>query len=259
MNRNLANAPLIEAFVEVRWALEETGPRTARDHAYPLFVAGLYADLKDSYPYIENLPAKEVPDEVTPHVVKFRFRKAENAWPLIQAGPGVASMNFGADYTWDRFLASAQDFFPKLLTAYEMGGVNRPPEFTRMLLRFMNGINLDYTKEDVLAFTREKLHTDIQLPAAMTAGGQTAGLPGSMNLQLDYPFDERIGRGGLQIATGKQEGENAVIVQLSVRNDEEVPQSADAFSKWLTEAHDLIENWFFALIEGDLEKSFAGG
>jgi uncharacterized protein (TIGR04255 family) len=32
-----------------------------------------------------------------------------------------------------------------------------------------------------------------------------------------------------------------------------------SFSKWLDEAHDLTDEWFFKMIEGELERRFAGG
>ncbi|WP_242529248.1 hypothetical protein [Methylacidimicrobium sp. B4] len=35
------------------------------------------------------------------------------------------------------------------------------------------------------------------------------------------------------------------------------PSIPDGFSRWLDKAHDLTDDWFFKLIEGELESTFS--
>ena len=104
MSEQLEKKPLVEALLEVKWGLEGPPDGPQKDPVYPLFVGQLYALVKDSYSHVEKLPATSVPDEITPYIVKYRFRETENGWPLVQAGPGIASLNFTDSYKWDKFL-----------------------------------------------------------------------------------------------------------------------------------------------------------
>ena len=38
----------------------------------------------------------------------------------------------------------------------------------------------------------------------------------------------------------------------------EIPTMPDEFDVWLDAAHAITHEWFFKLIEGDLEKEFGG-
>lgn len=38
----------------------------------------------------------------------------------------------------------------------------------------------------------------------------------------------------------------------------DVPAMPNKFEEWLESAHNITHNWFFKLIEGDLEREFRG-
>lgn len=63
----------------------------------------------------------------------------------------------------------------------------------------------------------------------------------------------------MRFAVGKRGGKPALIWETLVQAGREcMPAIPDGFSKWLERAHDLTDDWFFKLIEGDLERRFSG-
>ena len=98
----LQNKPLVEAIFELRWKLEERSPGIKIDPHYKILVGAMYEKVKDRYPFPEQMPTVNIPDEMAAHVVQHRFRKAENEWPLVQVGPGIVTLNDTHGYTWAR-------------------------------------------------------------------------------------------------------------------------------------------------------------
>ena len=57
--------------------------------------------------------------------------------------------------------------------------------------------------------------------------------------------------------TGKKADIPALIFEISVQSDgEDMPTMPEGFENWIEMAHDVIEDWFFKLIAGELEKRF---
>ena len=62
----------------------------------------------------------------------------------------------------------------------------------------------------------------------------------------------------LNLGRGQKNDSPALVWDLlfiSVGND--VP-GFDELAQWLSDAHDILEKWFFTLIEGDLYHEFKG-
>jgi uncharacterized protein (TIGR04255 family) len=56
----------------------------------------------------------------------------------------------------------------------------------------------------------------------------------------------------------KKSKANALIFELSVQTaGKDVPLMPHGFEDWLEKAHDIIEDWFFKLMAGELERRFA--
>ena len=258
MSQQLSKKPLVEALLEVKWALKETSRGTKRDPAYPLFIGRLYDQVKDSYGHVQELEAAQVPDEITPHIVKHRFRRAEEEWPLVQAGPGIASLNFADPYTWDMFLEAAKEFLPKLLDAYSSQG-QQAPRFTSILLRYINGIEIDFERENFIDYVSSNLHTSIVLPKDILDSPRISGFPEQVQLLVANPLKNPNGVASIRIASGKLSGKPAVIWELNIQStNDDVPQEENGFETWLVKSHETIESWFFTFIQGDLLKQFGG-
>ena len=264
MPGQLTHPPLVEALLEIRWQLDQIGPDTFHDPMYRLLIGRWYDRIRERFPSVQELPLAQapIPDELTPYRVKQQFRAKKNGWPLVQLGPGVATLNFTSPYSWDMFDETARFVFPKLSEAYtradpesEMSGL----QLTRVMLRYINGVDFDWLDGDVLEFIEQRLHTTFNLPAKIREVGAICGVPRKLNLQAGYPLSEPPGEGVMRLSTGRKGQERGVIWELVVRSEEEdVPQLTDAddFWKWLSSAHDVIEAWFDAFIEGELEERF---
>lgn len=258
MCQQLRNKPLVEALLEIKWSLDETERGTKRDPGYPLFVGRLYDQVKDLYSHVEELDATQVPDEITPYIVKYRFRVTKDGWPLVQAGPGVASLNFTGSYKWDKFLAAAKNFIPKLIEAYvpSPAAEQEAPTFSSVMLRYINAVELDF-EEDIVDYISKNLHTKVVLPKKIAQSPVVSGNPEKFELNITNPLNEPRGLGSLRLAKGTYSGHPAIIWELIVRSiDADAPQNPESFEEWLRKAHDVAESWFNTLIEGNLEKQF---
>ena len=264
VGKKLAKKPLVEALVEIRWELvpnpEVVGLR--RDPAYPLFLGPLQARARGAYPHVERLPAASIPDEASPHVVKFRFRKSEGGWPLIQAGPGIATLNFTDSYDWDAFLAAAREFFSNVCDSYidagpPIQGSATGPRFTSVLLRYINAYDADVDRSSVFALLKKKFNAGIELPKGMSDAPNGSLPPSDFQLKVSYRLEAPRGTGTLSMGLGKRSDRPALIWELSTQSEnDEAPQNVTGFEEWLQGAHEVMESWFFSLVHGELEAEF---
>jgi uncharacterized protein (TIGR04255 family) len=260
MGKRLKNKPLVEALLELKWKLDEVAPGVLQDPVYPLFLGRFHERLRKSYSYIEPLPAVHVPDELTPQVVKYRFRASKDGWPVVQAGPGVATLNFTESYDWDKFAAAAHPFFDDLLDAYAVEDQGPRPTFSSALLRYINAVPFDAVGKDVLKLLDTKFHTRVALPPKINSTDVVAGPAQGLQLLVSYPLKTPAGTGTIRFSTGAKQGQPALIWELNVvSTNEQAPQDDGIFKKWLNDAHEVVERWFFALIEGELERMFDQG
>jgi len=259
MSRKLRNKPLVEALLELKWELKEIAKGIRLDPMFPFYVGKLYDLVKGSYPHIDRLPAAQMPDEITPHEVKYRFRKAEDGYPLIQAGPGIATLNFTDAYHWDAFLAAAKDFLSNLVEAYRLGGEAQTPRFSSILLRYINAVEVDPGGTDIIGYMSAKLHTRVALPEDVVASPQIVGAPVGFYLSTSYPLNTPESVGTIRLATGQSSGKPAVIWDLSIQSEkDQSPREVGECEAWLKDAHNVAESWFFSLIKGELEGQFGG-
>lgn len=255
MAQKLTNKPLVEALIELKWELQAGVGGTFKDPAYPFFIGKYFDLLKNDYPNLEELPAIQIPDEMTPHVVKYRFRKTKFGWPLVQAGPGIVTLNFDVNYDWDNFLETAQAFHKCFLEAYCFDGRDAP-KLTSCTLRFLNGIEVgDADSIDFISFIASNLHTKITLPKKISDLSQVNDNASAINLNVQFPLSEPEGSGVISLSNGKNQDKDGIILQLAVHS-EKLDNEEAAFENWLTGAHAVIEKWFLTLISGNLKKQF---
>jgi len=259
MSRKLPNKPLIEAILELKWELKEIAKGIRRDPKYPFYLGKLYDLVKGGYPHIETLPAVQVPDEITPHEVKYRFRKADGEYPLIQLGPGIATLNFTNGYHWDAFFTAAKVFVGNLIEAYRIGGGDQKPRFSSILLRYINAVEVDPHNFDIMDYLSAKLHTKVVLPKDVVTSPQISGAPVGFYLSTSCPLNTPESVGTIRFSTGQSSGKPAVIWDLSIQSEKDrSPREVGECEAWLTSAHDVAESWFFSLIKGELEAQFGG-
>jgi uncharacterized protein (TIGR04255 family) len=198
--RDLANKPLAEAILELRWALQpaasETDPQAVRltsgaglalqvgsqqtfsDPGFKILLGLFYNSVSKRYPYAQELPVAQVPENLTPYVVRHQFRASPNGWPLLQLGPGVLTVNQTTDYSWKDFrerivhaVTSLYDCYPRTIALLKPALI---------IFRYVNTIPFDYRRESITDFLENQLHTVVRLRIRVTRA-----------IQIHLPFDCR--------------------------------------------------------------------
>lgn len=258
-HKQLANPPLVEVILEIRWELQEgTVPQTKTDPHYVLLPGKLHATLSKNYPYHEPLPQASIPDEITPYTVKHRFRHEKDGWPLIQIGPGILTVNHTKKYTtFDEFLPLAVSAVNELFKVYP------EPEnlkISNLLLRYIDAKEFDYKKEDIQVFLRDKMGVPILLPDKLFNNTGVDRIPRSFTWNTSFSCNMPNGLATLKFATGLSNGKPALIWEQIVQSShDDVPDMPKGFKNWIKDAHKLTESWFLSLIKGDLEQEFNNG
>lgn len=245
--RTLERPPLAEAILEIRWRLDGADP------AHPLFAGALAKAVVEDYPVQERLDAANLPDEMTPHIVKFRMRKSVGGWPLIQAGPGIVTLNSVDDYQWEDYYRRALNLWDSLGAAYAFFNNNQLPEVDSLVLRYVNAIPFD--GEDATEVIDRQLHVGIGLPSGLVEH-ETAGSTAGVALAAAYPLRKHSAVGTLRIQLGQRSNRPSLIWDLTAESKLPTPATRELFDDWLSYCHGVLEHWFFALIEGDLLDSF---
>lgn len=253
--KELKNKPLVEAIFELRWELQEPAPGMTSDPYYKLLIGRMYDRVKDEYPFPEQLPTATIPDEIAGYVVQHRFRKGKDKWPVIQIGPGIITLNDVEGYVWEDFEKKAVNIVNTLFDAYPDDGANL--KVNGLLLRYIDAINFDFDKEDVFDFLREQLKTDINLYPKLFDGAGVNRLPLGFDFKFSFPSAKPKGAVHLRFSRGKVKGPDALIWETIVQSvGEDAVQSKEEIAIWIKKAHNLTDDWFFKLIEGELLRRF---
>ena len=252
--RNLPKKPLAEAIFEVRWKLDDDG----LDPGFQVLSGRYYERVREIFPHIENLPTGAVPEQIAPHVVRQRFRKAKDAWPLTQVGPGILSVNDVEAYEWSTFKPLLGKSVEALFNSYP-DSVSTGLSPTRVMFRYVNSIPFDPGNKDrpLLRFLKDAFHTGIEVEPLLFERPELADSPTRFALNLTYPLDEPQGSGRLALATGFRETVPSIIWEnVVVSEDQATPQKPGEFEEWFDAAHAVIEKWFFTLCRGELLSNF---
>jgi uncharacterized protein (TIGR04255 family) len=256
MARVLKNKPLVEAILEVRWKLQGAPPGPQTDPHYKLLLGRLFDRIRTDYPDHEQLPTASIPDELMGHVVQHRFRVKANSWPLIQVGPGVLTVNSTSEYQWLDFRSRVLGGIAKLYDAHPRVG---DLEITNLVLRYIDAVDFDYGVNNTFDFLREKLKLGVSLPPNLFNGTGVESRPNGLTWQCGFRCAKPQGLINIRFATGQRNNAPAVVWETTVESScEDLPDVPQGFEEWLTAAHAVTDDWFFKMIEGELERRFSG-
>ncbi len=253
---NLKNPPLAEAWLEIRWKLEQFGPvpNLLRDPAFPFALGILNNKIKGRLSFRKDLAASTAPQDMLPYVVRHQYRPEEDGWPIIQLGPGVATTNFTSPYTWNDFKELSLFLRSVLEEAYQEGGI----DISGVILRYRNAHDCNYDSENLFTFLKDNLNTSIELPPYIPGFPGSKEIPTSSNIVFTFDLKNPVSTGTLRLSTGTRNKDQSkvVISQLEIASGgSDVPDFADenSFGDWLDAAHRVIHEWFFASINGPLK------
>ncbi|MGD0088349.1 MAG: TIGR04255 family protein [Planctomycetota bacterium] len=256
-SRDLKNKPLVEAIFEVHWNLQAKAPGVNIDPHYKLLLGRFYDRVRQLYPVHEALPQSGIPDELVGNLVQHRFRSAKDEWPLLQIGPGVVACNETAKYTWPNFKKQAVACFGALREAYP---AVEALKIESLLLRYIDAVEFDYNNEDVFAFLREKMKVNVALPGELFEPGKVTPGPSGFLWQCTFNCAAPKSVFMLRFATGTKGTSPALVWETMVQSQgEAVPAMPGGLESWLDAAHWITDDWFFKLIDGELERRFNGG
>jgi uncharacterized protein (TIGR04255 family) len=244
--------PLIEVIFELHWDLEtdkQTG--RVRDPSYPMLYGRLYERLKKSFPYTEDLPANQVHPEASPYVVRHRIRKEKNGYPLIQVGPGIATLNMAGVYSWT-------DYSRHIVTLVEAVSDIAALNFKKCELRYFNGVRVD--QESPLGFLSEKMHVKLEMDTDLFILNPIDPQPNALNLAISYPLRQPMGNLAINVHLGQMNSMPAYLFQTQVVSlGEWVPTDPNGFKTWMAGAHNALTQSFFSICKGPLMNKFCGG
>jgi len=254
--KTLKNKPLIEAILEVKWALTSPIAGVQTDPHYKILLGRLYDKVREDYPEHEQLPTASMPDEIAGGMVQHRFRHAVNDWPLLQVGPGIFTLNDTHKYTWPDFRCRAIKAITKLFEAYPKPDTLK---VINLLLRYIDAVEFDYMKEDIFLFLKDKMKVIALLPNNLFTDNEIQNIPKHFNWQSTFVCRHPPGTVTVRFATGQKEGKPCLLWETMVQSDgSEVPQMPRDFEQWIVSAHNITDDWFFKIIEGELERRFNG-
>ena len=262
--KDLKNKPLVEAIVEIRWHLIQPikvqGPAPmilpALDPHYRLLLGRLFDRFRGEYPFHEQLPTATLPDDMVGHVVQHRFRSAKDDWPLVQVGPGVFTVNDTHRYTWTDFQQRTKEAVVRLYDAHPSVAEFR---IQSLVLRYIDAVEYNYQEENAFAFLNDKMKVGITLPDSLFHITGVESRPCSFSWQATFQCSKPAGRVHVSFATGQKEEKPAILWETTVQSvGDDVPNMPDGFPDWIDAAHEITDDWFFKLIEGELERRFQG-
>lgn len=264
MSKQLKHPPLVEALLEIKWNLKQNGPDSFIDPGFKFANGRLYDRIKKRFGDIQQLPSTLIPEELTPHTVRTQFRVGNNAWPLVQFGPGIATVNFTSSYSWKSFKEAIEFFVPQLVDSYSgLGKGNTPFDLTpvSVLLRYINAQEFDWSINNVLDYISNNFHIAISSLESIPNSESIYGQPANLNYQIGHLVSKPEGQGLIRITTGLVGQSKRLIWELlflSAGKHAPPLNLTNEFLDWLVDAHDVLEKWFFAMIDGALLKQYKG-
>lgn len=247
----LKNPPLAEAIFEIKWQLHQSGPGFARDPHYNLLVGRLYDKLEQHYPFHESLPSASIPAEIVAGVVQHRFRTAQGKWPVVQLGPGILTINDTQNYSWEDFRLRVIEGIKALFDIYPEDLI-----IENLVLRYINAIDFDFN-ENIFLFLKKQLKTEISLYPPLFEESGIQRMPENFDCKFTFDCSSPKATINLRFARGKKRGVDALFWETFITtSSNDIPELPSELENWLESAHNILEDWFFKLVEGDLLRRF---
>jgi len=254
MRKTLKNKPLVEAIFELRWELQKKTDEMKIDPHYKILVGRIYDRVRTEYPFHEPLSTATMPDEIAGYVVQHRFRRDEGVWPLIQVGPGIITLNDTDRYTWEDFKKRISNLLDNLFDAYPDAENNL--KVNELILRYIDAVNFDYEKDDIFDFLKEKLRLNVEVYEKLF-DDKVSKSPSQLDIRFFFPCTRPKGAIYVRFSRAKRKGADTLMWETMVRGlGQHTPKVKDKIIVWVEEAHNLTNDWFFKMIEGELLRRF---
>ena len=258
VGKRLKNAPLLEAMIELKWKLTTPAhgniPGAKIDPDYSLALGRLSEKLSSDYPFHEPLPTASMPIEMANYIVQHRFRRGKDQWPLVQLGPGILTLNETEQYDWPDFEKRVKHVVEVFFNSYPHP---KKISISELTLRYIDGVLLNYQKDNALNFLKDKMKIDVKVPENLFNDTGVKNFPLGYDIRFIYPYSEKQSFASVRFVLGKKHNKDALIWEtvVSTQNRKEI-QNQDAILSWIERSHTLTHNWFEKICEGELMESF---
>jgi uncharacterized protein (TIGR04255 family) len=162
-------------------------------------------------------------------------------------------LNDTENYTWVDFRQRSIKAYETLIAAYP-----RPEKLKiiSMDLRYIDAIEFDYSQNNIYHFMRDKLKIGITIPDNLFQGTNVSNTPNSFVCDSSFKTTRPDGTVRIRFSTGKVIDKLALVWETRIRSKNQLPTNSTEFQVWIDSAHAITDDWFFKLIEGELEKRF---
>jgi uncharacterized protein (TIGR04255 family) len=236
----LPHAPLIEVVIELKWQITQKNELTGIQYLY----GDLYNELKDKYPYRENIIPVDIPIEMILNQPVHRFRAKEGGYPLIQIGPGILTLNTIDDiYEWNSFFEDAKKVIEKFLKVYPLPDKQVVPG-----IMYIDFFSFNFGENDVLDYINRNFKVTLS-----QSFFEVHKPPIDFNMGFTYNID--LGQLHVNFRKGIANKSEGILLQTRI-NGKSMPAKEEKLSIWLNNAHELTSDLFKQLTAGELYESF---
>ncbi|MCB0088167.1 MAG: TIGR04255 family protein [Caldilineaceae bacterium] len=261
LNISLETNPLVEAWLEIKWQLKpnKTLPGSFVDPDFPFALGVFYEQVRDKFPHREETPMSSIPIDALPQHVRYRFTPESRLSPILQLGPGIATVNYTENYSWDEFETDAMYLRHHLLETYSQLNVQS------VVLKYRNAVPFDHSAQSLFDFLKSLLNLTVITPVHVPGNSAVSNSPNGWQSIFTYDLRKPSGKGIMRVATGYYSSEidpqqkPVILLELEVQSRySDAPDflSKEDFKQWMESAHAVIHEWFFAFIDGDLRKQY---
>jgi uncharacterized protein (TIGR04255 family) len=253
--------PLVEVISEVRWETTPVAaiPGASIDPHFLVFNKKFSERLnKTGFEHVQRVVPEEVPIELTSGNPIFRFRKAQNAWPLYQNGPGLFTANIIPPYKgWKEFKKFLDEGLTHLYSSYPMP--NEYLRIKRLELRYMDAFLAEHGAiKEYPNFLEKHLGISLQLPNLSNKEATTASFIGNIHIPLPN-VENSVGIISIKpgLITKNDKKKEAIIMELIIRKNEFSPQfKKKNIVSWFNKAHTQLHSWFDKVCSDELKETF---
>jgi len=264
-NFRLPNAPLAEVVFELRWKLVGDAGLPPPLHTDP----GLIPALSTFTTEAAKLGFNATRDMSRPQetgafgVVRRYFRAPDQAFPLLQLGPGIFASNQSSDYYWESFKRQTLDGARALLASYPiLEGYPLTP--VHLELRYIDVFDKSLLgTTDLSKFLAMGTTLHVQLPPILDSKLFGSGLSGRLLWQAPVRGQKNT-IFSFDIGSGTKNKEEIVRLQTKVlTTGDSVPKPNGHapfirdIARWLDMAHDVTSPFFKAFVTDNIMKKFS--
>ena len=242
----LSKAPLIEVIFEVHWELDDLNNGEKFDSGFE-YAVGIFHRKATAAGY--TLDRKLLPPNSPISVINqpiVQFWKSENTYPLIQFGHGVMTVNYGANYKWEKdFSSLIKEALDILSNSYES-----PHQFIEISLQYVNAIEFTSNSyQDIRKFIEANLNTSISRSFPIEGNLDDISLTETYKLSDESKLKLILSNGW-----NNQTGNRALIWQNIVSRTGYI--KVDEIVRWTDFAHNITSSLFVTMLKQDFYDSF---